>query len=395
MVTSSTPKPENARDPAPKGSWTARAALALFLAWTFFPLAYRGFRPASGNEAPGPGEAIERPIKGGRPLADFLHDFSEYFEKSSPLRTWLIVKYTAFKLYTLGSPSVSSVVIGRNHWLFLGKETAEIDERRYFMGTHPFKKETLDQWLRVLTQRQRWLEQRGIAYWLVVAPNKSSIYPEFMPAIYPHGRSTRLDQLVEFMEQRAPGFPLLDLRPVLQAGKKTRLLYWPTDTHWNDFGRDIAYREIIRRLTYRFPSLKAVPENDFEIQPCQAKARDLEKMLVLPWKAPGGSLRLVPKRPLPFSRVQNPYSKRFKASVFYHSMANGVLPNALIIHDSFSEALKPILSVHFKRSRWIFDRSHAFPASWIDRVRPSLVIEEIAERYLEEDPWANPAALQR
>src|SRR5512137_1943070 len=97
---------------------------------------------------------------------------------------------------------------------FVGHETDTIDELRYFLGCNLMSEETMAHWLLMLTERQHWLERRGIAYLLVIAPNKSTIYPEYMPAIYPRGRRTRLDQMTGFVERNAPGFPWLDLRPV-------------------------------------------------------------------------------------------------------------------------------------------------------------------------------------
>jgi len=392
MAPSPQPLPENARQSARREFWAAGAAMFLFLCWLFFPLASGWLHRAPAQDSSGAQKAAQRPVRNGRPLADFLRDFSEYFEKSSPMRPLLIPKYTAFKLYVLGVTSVSSVIVGRDHWLFLGKETDRIDERRYFMGAHPFQESDLEQWRRVLTERERWLKQRGIAYLLVAVPNKSTVYPEHMPAAYPRGRSTRLDQLYGFIKRHAPDFPLLDLRPAMLAGKKKRTLYWPTDTHWNDFGLDLAYRQIVRQLAARFPSLQAIPEDAFEARPCPPGSRDLEKMLLLPWKAPGPFFHLVTKRPLAYTPARKANAAAPRASVIYHYNA-APLPLALIVHDSFGESLKPILGTHFRRSKWVLDRTHAFPAAWIEKKRPSVVIEEMVERYLEEDPWTNPVEI--
>ena len=69
-----------------------------------------------------------------------------------------------------------------------------------------------------------WLARRGIAYLLVVSPNKSTVYPEFMPPLYPRHRTTRMDQLAEHLGRHVGGFPLLDLRPVLA--------YFPAAVLW-------------------------------------------------------------------------------------------------------------------------------------------------------------------
>jgi alginate O-acetyltransferase complex protein AlgJ len=385
--------PRSTMGAARQRHWAAGSAAALFFAWLLFPLTYGFFHPAPGGHPPAGHEDIRLPEPGGRPLSDFLRDFSQYFEKASPIRPLILPKFLAFRLYALRLPTLSSVVVGRDHWLFMGQETSRIDEFRYFLGSNLFQEETLAQWLKMLDQRRRWLEQRGIAYWLVVAPNKSTIYPEYMPAICPRGRKTRMDQLVEGLARRAPGFPLIDLRPVLRAGKKERLIYWPSDTHWNDLGRDLAYREIVRRLAARFPSLKAIPEDAFATEPCGKTYHDLEDILLLPWEVQGPFFHLVPKRPLPAHPVLKRDMAAADRSLTFCS-DEGAIPLALIIHDSFGDTLKPLLGSHFRKSIWLLDRDHVFPAEWIDRRRPSLVIDEFVERYLEEDPWSNPPEIR-
>jgi hypothetical protein len=372
----------------------AAAAMLLFLAWLFLPLVF-GWTGTASRHAPSRAlEVVQRPALGGRPLADYLRDFSLYYEKSNPIRPLLLAWYVAFMLRTLGMSSVSTVIVGRENWLFIGHENEGIDELRYFLGCNPLGEAELERWLHVLTERQRWLARRGVEYLLVIAPNKSTVYPEYLPAIYPRGRRTRLDQLSEFMERHAPGFPLLDLRPVMKSGKKARLLYWTADSHWNDFGKHLAYREIVRRLALRFPSLRALTPDAFEVQPCADPPHDLEDLLLLPCKSKVPLFRLLPKRPLPAARI---WSSKADAVVFTEVYRSRIasLPLAVIVHDSFGESLKRILSCHFRRSRWLLDRSHAFPSAWIDRKKPDVFIDEIAERYLEGDPWTNPAAIRK
>ncbi len=325
-------------------------------------------------------------------MADFLQDYALYYEKTSPIRAWIIPKYTAFKLYTLGISAVAAVVVGRGQWLFVGHETEKVDGLRYFLGLNLMTEKEMARWLRVLSARRRWLEKKGIAYLLVIAPNKSSIYPENMPPIYPRGQRTRLDQLIGFMARRSPGFPLLDLRPAFKNGKKRQVLYWTADSHWNDFGRNLAYREIVACLAVRFPSLKALAAEAFETRPCPEPPHDLEDLLLLPWRAGVPAFRLVPRAPLPSIRIKATTSPGARQVEIFRTRAAS-LPLALIIHDSFGESLKPLIGCHFRRSRWILDRSHQLPAAWIEFRRPNLVIDEIAERYLEEDPWTNPAAI--
>ncbi len=374
---------------SPRPDLVAAGALVLFLAWLGLPLAYAGLRRV-GLAA---GDALREappPAAKGQPLSDRLREFSAEYERTSPIRRELVRLYMGLKVRVLGAASIATLVVGRERWLFVGRESPAVDERRYFLGLHPFADDELDRWCRVLEERRRWLAERGIAYRLVVAPNKSSIYPERMPPGYPHGRRTRLDQLGERLAAVATGFPLLDLRPALRAGKGQGLVYWPTDSHWNDLGRYLAYREIARSLAEVFPSLQALPADDFAFVP-GPRSRDLEELLLIPWDPPGHFRRMVPRRPLP--EVAATVEEGGAWTLLRCRRA--ARRSAVVIHDSFGETLKPLLAQHFRRSRWTLDRGHVFPAAAIARLRPQVVIEEIVERYLDEEPWHNPPELRR
>jgi len=376
--------------PAARGTLAAAGAMVLFLAWLLLPLTSgRLFRPP-GGAAPSAREAVPRPVRGGRPLSDYLHDFAVYFEKSNWLRPPLVSRYMGFKLHTLHISAVSSVVVGQGGWLFLGQENATVNELHFFLGLDLLTEETLARWQQVLCERRDWLARRGIAYLLVVSPNKSTVYPEFMPPLYPRHRTTRMDQLAEHLGRHVGGFPLLDLRPVLRAVKGGRTLYWPTDTHWNDFGKYLAYREIVRRLAPLAPALRPLPEEAFAVQPAVELRHDLEDLLLLPWQAPGPFLSLVPKQPAPLTVEGDP------GNGWVHTRCDsGVLNHVLVVHDSFGDTLKLFLAPHFRECDWLLDRGHPFPAGMIERVRPRVVIDQITERYLEAPPWDNPRQLRQ
>ena len=75
----------------------------------------------------------------------------------------------------------AKVVIGKEGWLFLGNINQYFDEIDYYRNLKPFTIRELRSWQILLEQRRNWLRRRGIRYLFAVAPNKSTIYPEFMP----------------------------------------------------------------------------------------------------------------------------------------------------------------------------------------------------------------------
>ena len=95
---------------------------------------------------------------------------------------------------------------------------------------------------------------------MVVAPNKSSVYPEKLPSsiVYKKGE-TLTDAIVE--SARNKNITLLDLREILQEHKKDNtLLYYKTDTHWNNKGAAIGYEETIHFLNTAYEKNYKLPE---------------------------------------------------------------------------------------------------------------------------------------
>ena len=81
----------------------------------------------------------------------------------------------------------------------------------------------------------------GIAYQLVIAAEKHSVYPEHLPTWIPAARKTdQIGQLVAYLKTNST-VPVLDLRVPLRLAKTNLLTFHVTDTHWNDYGAFIGY----------------------------------------------------------------------------------------------------------------------------------------------------------
>jgi hypothetical protein len=135
------------------------------------------------------------------------------------------------------SPS-PDVVVGLRGWLFYAGDRS-IENYRHQV---PLSAAELDGWVKGIEERKAWFAARGITYLFVIAPDKQSIYPEYMPrSLAPPPGDTRLDQL----DRRLAGdASWLDLRGPLRAAKGDEPLYPKGDTHWNDRG---AYAGVSRR----------------------------------------------------------------------------------------------------------------------------------------------------
>ena len=126
------------------------------------------------------GESSPRPVPDDRAARlvarEFPRRFERYWNDSFAFRRHLIRWHSLAKLRLGVSPSPKAL-LGQDGYLFYAAEQS-VD---YFRAVKPFTPSELARWRDDLESRRAWLAERGIRYLVVVAPNKETIYPEFMP----------------------------------------------------------------------------------------------------------------------------------------------------------------------------------------------------------------------
>src|SRR5207249_2328864 len=90
------------------------------------------------------------------------------------------------------------VVLGKRGWYFYIANPVGND----FPAIMPLSREGLEAWQHLLEARRDWLARHGSRYLFVIAPDKQSIYPDFLPqSLRRRARArSRLDQLVEHLQ---------------------------------------------------------------------------------------------------------------------------------------------------------------------------------------------------
>ena len=191
-------------------------------------------------------------VKGRRAWVDeFPAKFESYFNDRFGFRQRLIQWLNYVKVAGLRVSPSSRVILGANGWLFYG----DVD-LPYYRALEPLTAAQLEKWQHVFENRRDWLAARGIPYLVVFAPNKSTIYPEFMPPAYNKvNQESRLDQLLAHLHAHT-NLSVIDLRAPLLAAKAREQIYYRTDSHWNQRGAHVGYVKILEGLAAWFPGLK-------------------------------------------------------------------------------------------------------------------------------------------
>ena len=257
---------------------------------------------------------------------------------------------------------VNEVVIGKDGWLFTNDSRSVEDYR----GAVRYTDQELSVFTATLESRKNWLLKRGIPLLLVIAPNKESIYPEFLPdGIKKVNESTRLDQLIDYLKLNS-NVDLLDLRSPLLHEKQSYQLYYKTDSHWNSYGAYFAYSEMIKRMKNYFPAIEAFPLADYmEKVDNPSGAGDLAGLIMM----------------------EDTYTERqfhLEKTEDAGNIATAKIPRAVIYHDSFYNALQPFLARHFDRiSDFQYDAINgSFDEHILEKEKPDVVIYVMVERWV-------------
>jgi hypothetical protein len=150
-------------------------------------------------------------------------------------------------LYSLSISTVpNKVIIGKDGWLYLGDEYN--DSISYLRrGSTPEDVEVAKQIGNASTAWAEWLRGQGVqAYKIIVCPDKSLIYPEYLPDWVKANKETRLNALFTNVSKDI----FINLEPLLLNSKKTatKLLYLKTDSHWSYVGSWFAYQAIASEI---------------------------------------------------------------------------------------------------------------------------------------------------
>ena len=338
------------------------------------------------------------PLTGLSTPHEFSKHFTTYFQDHFGLREWLIHRYQREVQKRFHASSAARVVIrGRNGWLFFAASSLILDAR----GNLRFTPEQETLFWQIVTNKQHWLRLRNINYLLLVAPNKQTIYPEYLPfhsAI--EAGQTRLDHLLSRIPASAADV-LIDVRELLRAAKGEARLYAKSDTHWNYFGASLGFAALEEACRKTVPGCQPHGPFTFLDQWQMGPGGDLAVML-------GMSKETTELRPVPDTSHFHARHRNLAPDLatlltetrfqpLYTVNPHGHL-KVLVLRDSFFNHLKPFASETFAEVLYLWPYSservlRALTMAKLDAIlqlyRPDLVIEEVVERSLPSYLLAN------
>ena len=350
--------------------------IAVFLVVITLPLAVQLVGSATGTESHEKRKLTALPAfpTTWAKLYEFPDKFGAYYRDRFGLRSKLIRWHAVAMYRTLGISPSDKVLAGRDGWFYYADDYSLEDYR----SLQPFREEELAQWKRVLEERQDWLAQRGAKLLLVLSCDKFVIYPEYLPtAIHRAPRPYRMEELAEYLQNNSR-VPVVSLKPALLAAKASDRLYHRTDTHWNDRGAFIGYREILTRIGQQPLAYDPVEKT--------TEGWDLARMMGLNDIIHEEDRQLQPRAPRHAKVVEiDRPDPTWNVGRVALEVNNSALPRLVLFRDSFGSALVPFLAEHFRRS--VFLWQYHFDPQVIEKEKPDWVILLITSRRMQ---WYRP-----
>lgn len=313
-------------------------------------------------------------------LRTYIADFNQYYKENFGWRNALFYQYSRFKYSVMGvSPLPDKVVLSKNGWFYPGNSMNHIlDQHR---GLSPIPPDTLHAIARHLTRLQHQIAAAGARLYLLVAPDSYSIYPENLPDhLLKSPHVSNFEKFKRYMGQHTT-IPVIDVRRSLRTAKASHILYYKTDTHWNEYGALIASLTLVNSIRHDFPLLPVARVSDFTVHSVAGDGGDLVTMLAMNREIIDSIVyKVKPVRSLLAQNTQTIDNLKNGLPSQRFVTASSQLPKLLLIGDSFSFSLNQSLPSYFRESYLV--RDHKCRMELVRREHPDIVVFEIVERNL-------------
>jgi hypothetical protein len=273
------------------------------------------------------------------------------------------------------------VVVGEDGWLFYG-ETAGSYQGRDFMSAREADNIAFN--LRLM-QNHALSQNRAFAF--TVAPNKNSLYGQYMPDRYLAASASNMDLLKPALEKR--GVRYVDSFSALQAAQAEidakgldQAMYLKRDTHWNALGALVAFQAIEAALGRNHDDLLAV-----EPRLVPGEVGDLDSLLYPAGGTPEPNLDYGVDEGFSYT-VGEGVTDDEVATESADPSAQGTL---YVYRDSFSNALIPYFATAYKTAQ--FSKLVPYDLGAADAADAQTIVIERAERHV-ADLATDPAIME-
>ena len=315
------------------------------------------------------------------PNLEFTDELGQYYSENFGFRQELVTANSWLNENLFGRSSNTKTVVGKDGWYFLSETTDD------YTGASALSDRGIYRLQKTLELINHYCEDSNITFVFFAAPNKNSIYPEYMPwnireSTYPGN----LDMLSEAMKAK-PYY--IDMKSVLKKASedKSRFIYLKNDSHWNNIGALAAYNALENNLHHRIRNYDYLPIDESKLYISQYETSGDLTLMLYPSQM---------KTDVQYNLgIDQKFSSRKPLTNLMYSEINTTCQsryyNIICYRDSFFNALIPISSNAFAKARYTrTSKSASYDLNAARSGDYNIALIETAERNLPDLLYSAP-----
>jgi len=290
---------------------------------------------------------------------NFFNDSDSYISDHIGFRSQLVAANTAIYTGIFNMSPEDDVVLGKNGWLYYSKG---LDD---YFNIPTVSDRAINSIAYSLKMFQDGVEANDSEFVLSFAPNKSSLYPENMPANYIESDNRgNLERIEEALKAYQVNY--VSLKELFEAQEE--VYYRPQDSHWNYEGALKAYNALMAASSLNYDSFA-----DLEFADSYEWTGDLANMLYAT-EVPFDDQH-IPMRSFGYKYT----SKQKNVEANHIDTANNDGEGcALVYRDSFGNTLIPYFAENFAECH--FSKIVPYKLSDVEEYNPDITVVELVER---------------
>lgn len=291
----------------------------------------------------------------------FLADLEAYFSDHFAYRQELVTANAVIMGQVFAQSSEELAIVGKDDWLYL---KVTLDD---YQGTNRMSERGIHNVATIIRLMQEYVETQGKQFVFASAPNKNTLYPQYMPYYYTRTTKPRnLERVTELFSEQEISY--VDLQALFQG--ENEILYHTGDSHWNNKGAVMVQNALLNKL--------GVPHTDFMGFPVSISddfEGDIDKILYPQNRHPEAEYDYSGYLTYEYAGTSDVTASTVETK---QEQGNGL--RLLCFRDSFGNSLLPFLAQDFEYAK--FCKAIPYRLDLMNRESYDVCIVELVERNL-------------
>ena len=175
----------------------------------------------------------------------YFSDYEKYFNDNYTFRGPLISINSKIDYFLFQKSTNENVILGESDWLFYTPTLADYEKNNLYTEDE-LNKIRMD-----LMETKQYFEKMGTEFFLFIAPNKNTIYGEYMPqGVEVKEGISRTEQMVQYLRENTDIKIIYPKEEMQQTKEKYPdfPMYFKLDTHWNYMGGYVGAKALLEEL---------------------------------------------------------------------------------------------------------------------------------------------------